>query len=218
MAQAAQWQLGSERQLSRETLAELEGRLCLGLVNTAHPRFGRHPDDALAGYDDLVAWYRSLPMLTEGQEQELLRRARAHSERARNAFERIVVWREATYRVLSAVAAEDALPSEDLDVMQTAYAEAMACASLSPATRAFSWEMGPKQAGEGMLSLLWPAATSALELFTTSQDMRKLKACPGCGFLFLDRSKTGNRRWCSMDECGSRDKMRRHYARNRTDR
>ena len=43
----------------------------------------------------------------------------------------------------------------------------------------------------------------------------RLHRCPGrdCGWVFLDMS--GRRRWCSMATCGSREKMRRMYARKR---
>ena len=43
----AQWLLRSEHHLPQETLNMLERRLCLGLVNTAHPRSGRHAHDSL---------------------------------------------------------------------------------------------------------------------------------------------------------------------------
>lgn len=35
-----------------------------------------------------------------------------------------------------------------------------------------------------------------------------------CTLWFLDTSKAGRRRWCSMDQCGNRAKARRHYARS----
>ncbi|MDR0358582.1 MAG: CGNR zinc finger domain-containing protein [bacterium] len=43
-----------------------------------------------------------------------------------------------------------------------------------------------------------------------------MRRCPGrgCGWLFLDAS--GRRRWCSMQTCGSRAKMRRLYERRRS--
>jgi predicted RNA-binding Zn ribbon-like protein len=34
-----------------------------------------------------------------------------------------------------------------------------------------------------------------------------------CLWLFLDDSKNGTRRWCSMSACGNRAKAHRHYAR-----
>ena len=50
----------------------------------------------------------------------------------------------------------------------------------------------------------------------TEEDLGRVRECPGagdCGWLFYDTSKNGTRRWCSMEGCGSRVKMRRHYAR-----
>jgi len=226
----AQWRLGSEHALPQEAITSLEGRLCLGFVNTFHPRYGRHIHDALSGYADLVAWNRSIGTLTETQEQTLLRVASAHSEEAFRVFERAIILREANWRIFSAVAAKSAPQSEDLSVLHGAYVEAMTCASLSPTAREFSWEWAAgdepeheessyEESGykEELESLLWPVAISAIELLTSAKEWSKIKECPGCGYLFLDASKTGNRRWCSMDVCGSRDKMRRQYARKRAD-
>lgn len=38
----------------------------------------------------------------------------------------------------------------------------------------------------------------------------RLKSCPGhlCGWAFYDRSASGRSRWCSMQVCGARSKMR----------
>jgi predicted RNA-binding Zn ribbon-like protein len=41
----------------------------------------------------------------------------------------------------------------------------------------------------------------------------RLKACPDCDWLFLDRSKNGSRIWCDMAVCGNRQKARRSYLR-----
>jgi predicted RNA-binding Zn ribbon-like protein len=217
----AHWRLRSEHSLPQETLTSLEGRLCLGFVNTFHPRYGRHVRDALTGYADLVMWNRSVGMFTEAQEQRLLRAASAHPEEAVVVFELAVTLREVIFRVFSAVAASSAPQREDLSVLHRVYVQAMAHASLSPAAREFSWEWRAGEEsghGEELKQLLWPLALSAIELLTSTKEWGKIKECPGCGWLFLDASKTGNRRWCSMDECGSRDKMRRQYARKRASR
>jgi predicted RNA-binding Zn ribbon-like protein len=213
--------LKSEHFLPQETIASLEGRLCLGFVNTFHPRYGRHLHDALAGYADLVKWNRSVGMLTEAQEQGLLRAASAHPEEGLGVFERAITLREVTFCIFSAIAAGSAPQGKDLSVLHGAYVAAMTQASFSATPREFSWEW---RAGETsghkveLEQLLRPVTLSAIELLTSAQEWGKLKECPGCGWLFLDSSKTGNRRWCSMDECGSRDKMRRQYARKRAER
>ena len=45
----------------------------------------------------------------------------------------------------------------------------------------------------------------------------KVRRCanPECGWLFLDDSRAGKRRWCSMSACGNRAKARRHYHKSR---
>ncbi|MGW4060505.1 CGNR zinc finger domain-containing protein [Amycolatopsis sp. NPDC004747] len=40
-------------------------------------------------------------------------------------------------------------------------------------------------------------------------------ANPECSLLFLDTSRAGGRRWCSMGACGSREKMQRYRAADR---
>ena len=215
----AQWLLRSEHHLPQETLNMLERRLCLGLVNTAHPRSGRHVHDSLTGYSDLVIWNRSVGMLTEEQEHHLLQEASTHPQEAIKVFEHAIALRESMYSVFSAIAGGSIPQSEDLSLIQNVFIEAIAHASLLPTACEFSWEWGVgDEHGKELRHLLWPVAASAIELFTSPEERKRLKECPGCGWLFLDTSKYGNRRWCSMDECGSRDKMRRLYARKRSTR
>jgi predicted RNA-binding Zn ribbon-like protein len=217
----AHWRLKSEHSLAQEAITSLEGRLCLGFVNTFHPRYGRRVQDALTGYADLVAWNRSASMLVDEQEQSLLRAASAHPAEALKVFERAVTLRETIYRVFSSVAAGNAPQEEDLSFLHGAHVEALGHASLFPTSREFSWEWEAEEARghrEELQLLLWPVTLSAIELLTSTKEWGRIKECPGCGWLFLDSSKTGNRRWCSMDACGSRDKMRRQYARKRAPR
>jgi predicted RNA-binding Zn ribbon-like protein len=51
----------------------------------------------------------------------------------------------------------------------------------------------------------------------TSRDLLHLRRCanPNCGWLFLDTTKNGARKWCSMTECGSRAKAKRYYESHR---
>src|SRR5580658_2807945 len=68
-------------------------------------------------------------------------------------------------------------------------------------------------AAERLASLI---AADAADLLSSGR-FRLIRRCqdPFCGWLFLDRSKQKNRRWCSMGDCGNRAKARRHYAHRR---
>jgi predicted RNA-binding Zn ribbon-like protein len=52
------------------------------------------------------------------------------------------------------------------------------------------------------------AMVSIEAFFTLPRD--RLHSCPRCGWLFVDTSRGGKRRWCSMRTCGNREKVSRH--------
>lgn len=63
-------------------------------------------------------------------------------------------------------------------------------------------------------SLLSVILDQALGLHYSPWQVR-VKACGGCGWLFVDRTRNGSRRWCISAMCGSRDKARRYYHRKK---
>jgi predicted RNA-binding Zn ribbon-like protein len=68
--------------------------------------------------------------------------------------------------------------------------------------------------GESPSCVLWPVTFSAAELLT-SEEASRIGTCPGddCGWMFVDRSRNGRRRWCEMATCGTTAKNRRRRAR-----
>ncbi|MFE1193722.1 CGNR zinc finger domain-containing protein [Streptomyces olivaceoviridis] len=65
------------------------------------------------------------------------------------------------------------------------------------------------QAGDVAGAVLSLVARDALDL-VTSPAMERVRRCAGprCGALFLDNSRPGSRRWCSMGACGNHEKKR----------
>lgn len=57
-------------------------------------------------------------------------------------------------------------------------------------------------------------AVSALSL-VAGDAWRKIRICPNCNWLFIDRSRNGSRLWCDMAVCGNRQKAKRHYRRRK---
>lgn len=62
-------------------------------------------------------------------------------------------------------------------------------------------------------SPLWPVILAAADLLA-SPDAARLRICADadCGWFFVDRSRNGFRRWCSMADCGTKQKSRRRAA------
>ncbi len=69
----------------------------------------------------------------------------------------------------------------------------------------------PGGTGTGLLSTV---ARDAVDLFTGAYAHR-IRTCGAhdCRLLFVDTSRPGKRRWCSMERCGNRHKVRAHRAR-----
>jgi predicted RNA-binding Zn ribbon-like protein len=65
-------------------------------------------------------------------------------------------------------------------------------------------------------SLLFPLARSLADLVCT-EDFTYVKACEGptCTLLFIDRTRSRARKWCSMAICGNRAKQAAHRQRVR---
>jgi len=72
----------------------------------------------------------------------------------------------------------------------------------------------PVRAGEGPLAALAPIALAAARLVAET-DPDRIRRCDSeaCGRWFVDTSKGGRRRWCSMATCGNRAKAARHRSR-----
>ncbi len=61
-------------------------------------------------------------------------------------------------------------------------------------------------------------ARDAVELFASPLASRiRICVAADCGLLYVDQSRTGSRRWCSMQRCGTRAKVRAHRERSRDD-
>ncbi|MER6410770.1 CGNR zinc finger domain-containing protein [Streptomyces humidus] len=61
----------------------------------------------------------------------------------------------------------------------------------------------------------WLAARDCLTLLATKPDRIRGCAHEACALHFLDTSRNGGRRWCSMATCGNRAKASRHHARSK---
>ena len=193
-----------------ERLRIVGGNLALDFVNTVDGE----PDgptgfDNLRSYGDLVAWGRRVGVLTEERTWRLLREARRRSTEAEATHGRALELRDALYELFRAVARGTGPSLESMEVLSRAESEALSHAKLAPRNGGFVWEWPD----EGDLAgVLWPVIHAATELLT-SGPLDRVKACAGCHWLFVDESKNRSRRWCTMEECGTHEKVRRYLER-----
>ena len=133
---------------------------------------------------------------------------------ARREFERAIELRETLHRLFDAEAQDKTPAARDLAALNEALAAAPARTALRRERGAYGWEVDVKSGTA--LALLAPVLWSAGDLLAGPRlDRVRRCANPECGWLFLDDSRAGKRRWCSMQSCGNRAKARRHYHRSR---
>jgi predicted RNA-binding Zn ribbon-like protein len=193
------------------------GALCLDFANTTGNHM-RPEQEHLHGYADLVAFARQTEVVGAEQAAELARRAREDEAGATAAFAAVRELREAIYRVFSALAAGERPPTEDLERLNAALPDALAGLRVEPQGEAFAWTRA--DAADSLTAPLRPVVRSAAELLTAPELLARVRECDGesCTWLFLDQSRNRSRRWCSMESCGNRAKVRRHYRRTRAGR
>jgi predicted RNA-binding Zn ribbon-like protein len=200
------------------------GQLALDFVNTASnrslPGESLELREHLNAYGDLVAWATEAHALPSCAPGDLIKAAAQHPKVASRTLEEARAFRESLYRIFTAFGAGKEAPAADMDRLNQLFRRANAHRTLTcndgntHGAPTFDWAWDASNAE--LDRVLWPVALAAAELLT-SGDPQRLKECGGdhCNWLFLDQSKNRSRRWCTMEDCGSKVKAKRHYHRQR---
>jgi predicted RNA-binding Zn ribbon-like protein len=160
-------------------------------------------DEALFDADALGRWGRRL-----GLTDDVLAVSAAELRAAKSL-------RAAIHRTFASIAQGEEPGDDDLRLIERVHAAAVGAGRLEPDLDAHdAWRLR-WPAGETR-TVRFAAVVDAVALLGDADRLGRVTRCPGrdCGWLFLDTS--GRRRWCSMDTCGSRAKMRAMYERRRS--
>ncbi len=192
------------------------GALCLDFTNLVSWRDDLNPKDYLQSYEDLVYWSAHAGLLTADEEREMLKNGKRNPGEAARIFEEARDLREAIFRVFSAAATGRDASAGEVGDLNGFVSRTMGAARLEK--RGARYAVGFPR-GQGLDRMLAPIVWSAVQLLTGG-SLGRVRECSGdtCGWLFVDASKNGSRKWCEMRDCGNRAKARRHYQRVSRDR
>jgi predicted RNA-binding Zn ribbon-like protein len=155
-------------------------------------------DEHLRQPDDLARWLVATGMLTEAASVSPAQLARARA------------LREAIRSLADAVIAGGPLDDQAIELVN----RLARGPGLVPQLTVHGVTRAPPAGGGAIDASLGSIAADAVELLG-GRDRERLRECasPTCAFLFIDRSRAGRRRWCSMDTCGNRAKTRDYRLR-----
>ncbi|WP_236242822.1 ABATE domain-containing protein [Streptomyces sp. CC228A] len=172
------------------------GALCLELLTTGGPGLLARYEvlETPAGLHDWVAASRLDPGLP--------------LEVAYGDLAAVRELRDALHLLATARAHAAPLDAAAVGLLNAAAAAPPLAVRMTPAGRR-EWAPGATVAG-----LLSTVARDAVDLFTGPYAHR-IRECGAhdCYLLFVDTSRPGRRRWCAMERCGNRQKVRTHRAR-----
>lgn len=172
------------------------GNLALDLANTVDDPGGPADFDHLGDVDRAAGWAGHFGLTgseVSGTPADLQRLRRL---------------RDAVASVFTAIADGRPVPDAGWSDLRRAVAHAVGRAELAVVDDRFCLHVPTGDPG----AVADVVALAAHDLLTGDQ-LHRVKHCAQCHWLFLDRSKNGSRRWCSMDDCGGAVKARRYVAR-----
>jgi len=192
--------------MPKHDFALVGGDPVLDFLNTLHDWTVPDPRDHLADFSDALRF---------GEAAGLLSRAEARRLRTGPGQQELVRLREARAeleRIFRAVATGKVPPPEALVRLAGRSAGAARGARLRAVGGRIVRAIEMEAAGAAILR--WRITDAAVALLTSSR-LARLGSCPSCGWFFLDLTKNGSRRWCSMAMCGNIAKARSYYKRIR---
>jgi predicted RNA-binding Zn ribbon-like protein len=188
------------------------GDPALDLVNTVDWTSRGPADERLGTYEQLTRWAEGAGVLGAAAGRRLRRVA---SERPRAAAAALEYGHRtrATLRDLFGAIARDELPGDALPRFNQLLADAMERLEIVPEAGSrgragYDWRWRGQDSDPR--AVVWPVIWSAASLLK-SEELGNVRMCDGddCGWMYVDRSRNGLRRWCQMRTCGTREKTRR---------
>jgi predicted RNA-binding Zn ribbon-like protein len=186
------------------------GHPALDFVNTLDERPLPGPIENLADYADLVRFTESTGLVAPGQATALRKlTAASHAGVAKRARQ----LREQLYELLSALRQRKTIPPRTLEAISVAIRDAHAARILLTVSKGRSI-VGYGWRSPHAVEVPLHACALAIEDLLTGADRTCIRKCGAsdCEVYFIDRSKGRRRHWCSMANCGNREKQRRWRA------
>jgi len=176
--------------------------LCLDFINTIHNRYAEVPRDYLINKDAWIEWLQKQGLLENG----------LITDSCKFNLQQIRQLRELLYRLVFGIMNSGNILKKDISEYNF-YVSKWKKATMFSVENGIPYEEVNVDSSN-LNSYLLLIVEQAHQLLLI-EDIKRIKECSNCGWLFLDISKSNRRKWCNMKTCGNEVKARRHYQRNK---
>lgn len=181
--------------------------LAVNFANTVSQRHTVNPIERLVDFPSLVAFARQSGVLPVARAHKLVAWAQREPALARQYLDEAIALRDALYRLFAELAGGRRPQERDVALLDHWFKRLALGADLK-----WHWAAG-RDAPDALMA---PIVEAAVALATAGERERiRLCGADDCVWLFVDTSKNGKRRWCTMEGCGNRMKARRFIAKER---
>jgi predicted RNA-binding Zn ribbon-like protein len=179
------------------------------LVNTVDWAREGLRDERLYDYERLTRWAEGADVLSPELAAKLRRRAAKNLSAASAVYRAALRAREVLRRLFLELA-NGSVSAGALADFNLILAPALRQLRVMQPGSARHLQLGWEDQERRLDSVLWPVLWSAAALIA-SEEASRIRVCGGedCGWMYVDRSRNGLRRWCQMESCGTREKTRR---------
>ncbi|KTB63426.1 MULTISPECIES: CGNR zinc finger domain-containing protein [Pseudomonas] len=191
------------------------GARVLDFINTTN---GRRPHSALkvreerlTSFKFFMEWALHASLLSEQEYADYTPMVVDSAISFQPDLDAIIAFRELLYGVFHTLSLRQSVTDEALQQINLHYQQGTTWRVLRSIDGVPAWGWRTCTSAQALTSMLIARlATDATQLLVSSQ-LHALRSCSctDCDWIFLDLSKSKQRKWCQMSVCGSREKLSR---------
>jgi predicted RNA-binding Zn ribbon-like protein len=187
------------------------GNPALDLVNTTDWTRRGPENERLTDFSQLTGWAEGAGILSSRGAAALRSRARVKPREAEAAYRAALKTRHVLHALFTEVAI-GRRSGDELGEFNQLLGRSLEHMRIVPGKGQHAFRLSWEEPETRLDAIPWPVVWSAATLLA-SDEWSQIRICGGedCGWMYVDRSRNGLRRWCQMETCGTREKSRRRY-------
>ena len=185
---------------------------CFNFINTKGTWKKEKSKDFLTNYSDILTWLERQKVVEEKYVEQLKDLANSNYSSTHIVFKKLLDFRELVYLLFSQFASTKQL-SQSLIQRFNQFLKRYG-ANLGLQVNNSQLIFYPRLYAKNLEEPLWLLIHFTKEIIE-NEPFKKIKECPECGWIFIDRTKGNRQKFCNPNICGARVKMRKYYQRKK---